>query len=239
MKATAVAAEARKVSARSLAAPRLVVADGTLEALKWLGLVLMALDHVNKFLFAEKLPVIFELGRIVVPLFGFVLAYNLARPSALKSGAYVRTMKRLVLFGLLASPMFVALVGGWPLNILFMLLVAVAIMYLVERGGRARTTAAVLLFVFAGGFVEFWWFGLAYCLAAWAYCRQPSVGRVAVWILATASLYVVNDNLWALVALPIIFMAPQVPIDVPRWRWVFYGFYPAHLAVLWGVSAAF
>jgi len=44
--------------------PKLVVADGTLEALKWLGLVLMTLDHVNKFLLAEKLPVIFEAGRV-------------------------------------------------------------------------------------------------------------------------------------------------------------------------------
>ncbi|RYF37261.1 MAG: hypothetical protein EOO38_26620, partial [Cytophagaceae bacterium] len=30
--------------------PRLVVADGSIEALKWLGLLLMTGDHVNKYL---------------------------------------------------------------------------------------------------------------------------------------------------------------------------------------------
>lgn len=59
------------------------MADGSLAAIKWTALVLMVFDHVNKYLYAEKLPVIFQLGRIVMPMFGFVLAYNLARPCAL------------------------------------------------------------------------------------------------------------------------------------------------------------
>jgi hypothetical protein len=57
MKAAAVAADARKVSASTSAPSRLVVADGTLEALKWLGLVLMALDHVNKFRAPDMCPI--------------------------------------------------------------------------------------------------------------------------------------------------------------------------------------
>ena len=73
------------------------VADGTLEALKWLALVLMALDHTNKFLFKEKLPVLFEMGRLAMPTFAFVLAYNLTRPGAFAAGAHVRTMGRLKL----------------------------------------------------------------------------------------------------------------------------------------------
>jgi hypothetical protein len=31
--------------------PRLVLADGTVEALKWFALLLMTGDHVNKYLF--------------------------------------------------------------------------------------------------------------------------------------------------------------------------------------------
>lgn len=216
---------------KSVARP-LSMADGTLEALKWLALVLMVLDHVNKFLYAEKLPVLFELGRLVMPIFGFVLAYNLARPGALEKGVHIRVMKRLALFGALSSPMFIVLVGWWPLNILFMLLLVTAIVYLLERGGKSRVAAAVALFVVAGAFVEFWWFALACCLAAWAYCREPSIKRLVIWGLATASLFVVNQNLWSLVALPIILTAAHLPLKVPRSRWVFYVFYPAHLLAL-------
>src|SRR5690242_30736 len=86
------------------------IADGTLQALKWLGLALMTADHVNKFLFDERLPVIYEAARLVMPLFGFVLAYNMARPDARTSGAYRRTARRLAVFGLAATPPFVVMV---------------------------------------------------------------------------------------------------------------------------------
>ncbi len=79
----------------SLSLPRLVIANGTIEALKWVALLLMTADHVNKYLFNETLPFLFEAGRIAMPLFVFVLAYNLARPSVSESGAYQRTMIRL------------------------------------------------------------------------------------------------------------------------------------------------
>lgn len=225
-------AKAYPKPAAALGLPRLTVADGTLEALKWAALALMALDHANKFLFHQQLPGVFEVGRIVMPLFGFVLGYNLARPGT-TAEAYRRTMRRLALFGLLASPMFVALVGWWPLNILFTLLVSVAVMRLIDRGGAWRVTLAVVLFVVGGAFVEFWWPAVLACVAAWGYCRRPSAARLALWVLAVAALGLVNRNLWALVAFPIIFTAGAVRLRVPRWKYAFYAFYPAHLAALW------
>ena len=59
---------------------------------------------------------------------------------------------------------------------------------------------------------------------------------LALWIGVLASLYVINRNLWALAALPLIFAAGQVKINVPRGRLGFYVYYPAQLAVLWIVA---
>ncbi len=219
------------VTKASNSVPRLVIADGTLEALKWLGLVLMTLDHVNKFLFAQQLPVIFEAGRVAMPLFGFVLAYNLARPEA-QDGARTRTLKRTLVYGLLATPMFVLLVGWWPLNILFTLLLSVSIIHLIDRGGAMNVASAAALFVIAGAFVEFWWFTVLYCVSAWAYCREATVGRLILWVSATAALAIVNGNQWALAALPLILLATRVALQVPRRQQVFYLYYPAHLAAL-------
>ncbi len=195
-------------------------------------------DHINKYLLHERVQPLFWAGRLAVPLFGFVLAYNLARPGALERGAYQRTMKRLALVGLLATPAFLALgglIGGvYPLNILFMLLAAAATMFLLERGRRGL---AVTVFVVGGAVVEFWWPAVGFCVAVWMYVRAPSWGAAVMALLCCAALAVVNGNHWALAAVPLLVMASQVDVGVPRVQWAFYGFYPVHLYLLWIVKA--
>jgi len=233
------AGEAQASAALGTRHPPLVIADGTLEALKWAAALLMVLDHANKFLYGEKLPVIFQVGRIVMPIFGFVLAYNLARPRALERGVLSRMMFRLAFWGLAASPIYIILNGmlvkanpWWPFNILFLLLVVVVLVQLIEQGGAKRLAAAVALFLVAGAFVEFLWFGVACCLAAWAYCREPNRRHLLLWILGTMSLSVVNGNAWALGSIPLLFLVTKLNVRVPRWRWAFYALYPLHLLAI-------
>ncbi len=217
--------------------PLLRLESGTIEALKWIGLVLMTFDHVNKYMLHDSIPALFDAGRLALPLFSFVLAYNLAHPSSLAKGVYGRVAKRLAIAGTLATVPFIGLGGllweWWPFNILFMLLVSVGVMALIDRGGALRLIAAVILFVFGGAMVEFWWPAVVMTLAAWRYTRRPTWLSLIVWTAATASLYVINRNLWALAALPLIFLSPQVVVTMPRIRHVFYVFYPLHLLVLW------
>ena len=226
-----------QVRRRASAAPVLTLSSGTLEALKWLALILMTFDHVNKHLLHASVPVLFAAGRLAMPLFGFVLGYNLARPDALVGGAFKRTAARLAVFGSVASVPFIALGGlgwgWWPFNVMATLLVATLCAWLIEFGGWARIALACLLFILGGSIVEFWWPGLAACLFAWAYCRRPSWGMLMLWTASLAALYVINRNLWALAALPLIFAAGQVSINVPRIRLGFYVYYPVHLSVLW------
>lgn len=219
--------------------PRIRIADGSIEALKVLALLLMTIDHANKYLTHGAVSAAFAAGRLAFPLFGFVLAYNLARPGTWNNGTYRRVMTRLAAYGLAASVPFIGLggvvAGWWPLNILFTLMVAVGCMALLERGGWCGRLGAPVLFAFGGAFVEFWWFALVYCLGAWAYCRRPSWGALAAWIGGTASLYVINQNAWALAALPVIALATRIDMHMPRLRHASYLYYPAHLAVLWAI----
>jgi hypothetical protein len=214
----------------------LVLSSGSLEALKWLALLLMTLDHVNKYLLHASVPELFAAGRLALPLFGFVLGYNLARPGALASGAYARTARRLAVFGGIATLPFGALGGlgwgWWPLNIMATLLVATLCAWLIDVGGTARLVAAATLFIGGGALVEFWWPGVATCLLAWAYCLRPSWVKLTLWVGALACLYVINRNLWALAAVPLIFGARYVEVDMPRVRLGFYAYYPLHLAVI-------
>ena len=71
-------------------------------------------------------------------------------------------------------------------------------------------------------------------LLVWA-LLAAAADIVAAWVLAVASLWLLNFNFWALTAVPTLLLATRVDLRVPRVRWVFYAFYPVHLAVLWGL----
>lgn len=217
--------------------PRLAAADGALETIKWLALVLMTGDHVNKYLFNGTKEWLFDGGRITMPLFVFVLAYNLARPGAIVRGAYHRTIWRLLVVGGVTMPAFVALgglvAGWWPLNIMFTMAAIAGMLLLVDRGTVACRACAAGAFLAAGAMVEFWWPALALGLAVWLYCRRPSWLAIALATAAFAGLWYVNGNPWAFAAVPIALGASGADLRVPRLRWVFYAYYPAHLVALW------
>jgi len=228
------------LSATSLSgAQRFTIHDGTVETLKWLAVLLMCADHANKYLFNETLPYCFEAGRIAMPIFVFVLAYNLARPDAGARGIYHRTLVRLSLFAVIATPPFLILGsltwGWWPLNILFTLLLVTAIVSQIdsaESRGKLRIGVAAALFIIGSAFVEFWWPAVALGVGFWAFSKRPNwIAGVAVAV-SLLSLYWINGNFWALGVLPIIILASKANIPLPRMRWFFYAFYPLHLIAL-------
>jgi hypothetical protein len=231
-----IAREVRQPKASAATQP-LLLDDGTLQWLKWLGLVLMTLDHVNKYLFNETLPGIYQAGRIVMPLFGFILAYNLARPGARANGAYSRTVKRLLVASVAASPAYMAMGHGWwPLNILFTLGLFVATLLCLQQPTLPHRIAGVLLFLLGGAVVEFWWFAILGCMAAWAFCQKPTMGRLGAWCLALTTLSIVNGNLWALAVVPLVLGSTWVRLPARRFRAFFYLYYPAHLSALWAIQ---
>ncbi|WP_419595184.1 TraX family protein [Thiolapillus sp.] len=217
--------------------PAIKLDNGTVEALKWIGLLAMTCDHVNKYLFNATLPLLFELGRVALPIFVFVIGYNLARPEAMERGVYTRTMKRLLIFAVIAAVPYVSLgglwEGWWPLNILFTLLTATCALYLIELGTVPALVASGVVISIGGGLVEFWWPAVIGTIAVWAYIKKPSVIAALMALTACGSLVLINKNGWALGAIPVIAAASVVKIPVPRVRWLFYTYYPLHLAVIW------
>ena len=219
-----------------VAQTKLPINDGSIESVKWLALILMTADHINHFLLKMQVPVMYEIGRLAMPIFGFVLAFNLARPGAFERGIHLRTMKRLLIFGLLATPFYGVLHKWLPLNILFTLLLVTYLIYIAEKDGKDSRLLFILMFCIAGFFVEYAWFGVAYCLAAWWFCKSPNLERGLLLLAITVSLWVTNLNFWACAALPLIYLASFSNIRIPRLRFVFYAYYPIHLALLLAIQ---
>ena len=210
---------------RVLLSVPLQFATGTAEALKWLALAAMTLDHINTFALDRAHPALYAIGRIAFPVFALVLANNLARPGI----DYGRVCRRLLAFGVIAHGAFVLLDAAFPLNVMFTFAAAAAVIAAWIRGW---TAVAVGLFAVAGLFVDYQWPGLALIVAAWAYFRTGSRTAAAATLGALVSLAWPNGTLWALAALPVVFAAQLAAPNLPRLRWAFYAYYPAHLAAL-------
>lgn len=217
--------------------PSVEWSDGAVEAMKWLGLILMTADHAQKYDLMPVVPGVYEAGRLAFPIFGIVLAYNLARVQGPDPAVYIRVLTRLLCCGTMASIPFIALgglgFGWWPLNCMGTLAVAVCIMYVIEARRPFWKTRAAAVFVLGGGLVEFWWPGVALCVGAWWYCKHPTGGALLLWLAGTASLTLINGNWWACAAFAVLpVMAAVVTVEIPRASRFFYFYYPAHLAVL-------
>ena len=217
--------------------PRIELSDGAVEAMKWLGLILMTADHAQKYGLMPAVPGIYEAGGLAFPLFAIVLAFNLARVPSHDRALYVRVLTRLLCCGALASIPFIALgglgFGWWPLNIMGTLAVAVCIMYVIESRRPFWKTKAATVFLLGGALVEFWWPGVALCVGAWWYCTHPGGGALLLWLAGTAGLTLINGNGWACASFAVLVgMALLIRIEIPRASRFFYVYYPAHLSII-------
>lgn len=217
----------------------LVISEASLSALKWIAVVLMVVDHINKFLLGDSQPWMYALGRMAMPLFAAVLGCNLARANSLQSGAYQRMSIRLFLCALLAwiphAALNKSLLWFWPMNILFTLLLATISAWMLDAGGRWRLVGVISLLLWGGLMVEFWWPAVGLVLFVWAYCRKPNIGFLIGWLACLGALYFINGNHWALAVIPVLWGLSFWRWELPRMRWFFYAFYPFHLWVIWGV----
>jgi hypothetical protein len=204
------------------------LSSGSVEALKWLALVAMTGDHLDAFVYGRDIPALAALGRIAMPLFGLVLAYNLGRP-----GADLRRLAvKLVAFALLATAPHAYLTGHLlPLNILWSFAAACVVLAFAQVRTHLGDVAAAVAFAVAGLAVEYGWPGMAVVLAGVWYFRtgRPAAAGAVVLAIAGVSLY---GSLWAFAALPLVWVASWQAPAIRRHPWAFWGYYPAHLAAL-------
>lgn len=227
------------------------ISNNSLTAMKLIGIAAMLVDHFNTFINPDYSRTLFEIGRIALPLFAFVLGYNLARipPSKMP-----RIALRLLIFGILATPVYNVLGAGlqhwWPLNILFTLCLATAIVCLLSVAVSSSWAvparlSAILLFAAAGCVVDYFWVGPALVIVIWRLfsgvsTAENTILHMALLVLA-GLLCLMNDSLATLFAVPIIYLSIVAfkNIKLPRMKWFFYWFYPGHLVLLFFAKVAF
>lgn len=238
------------------------ISSGSLELVKWIAIFAMTVDHINTgilYRIGAANAELFMFGRIAAPLFAFMVAYNLARPTTEGSSRkprIQRMLKLLLVFGLLAiAPHYYMGQPVFTPNIMFTFFIAASLIWLIEsiRGlGWASYIKAPLYFsvfllhILFGGVAEFGYplTGLIVTLFLAYTCSSPTAK--AFWgftaLLSLNALQLVNETHAALAALPVVLLAMLVNVENLKRspRLLFYIYYPAHLALfaLFGFALA-
>lgn len=206
-----------------------------LDMMKWLALIAMTFFHVHysTHYSLDGWPINF--GRIAFPIFAFILAWNIAAAvRENKEGVEKALMRNLLAFACFAQPFHWTMVGNiLPLNVLFTLALGT---YLTCNYRQAKTWVIV---AFLGYFVDYGWFGVllvfsSYFLAQDIMQRRISIVGLMIFSLAMISVSWIIDSFYPMLTIPIIMMGIywQPSLELPRCKWFFYVFYPAHLAFL-------
>ena len=208
------------------------------EAAKWAALALMTVNHVLLALPAPWPAIGHLAGRPCVPLFCWILAVRLAEDPGARSG---RAFRRLLIWALVAAPVYYALVGRLVIrgDILFALAAGVGLVWLLQRRWFVAAAVAAVGLVLADRWIE------GGALAAFALPAGVFAARRSALAAAGVTvLFGVAQNLWvspdlplaavAVLGAPVIaFLALHLPFSALRLPgWAFYAYYPAHLLVI-------
>ena len=215
--------------------PIINLSGGSREALKWLALITMVIDHITHHLVEINIRGVWTIGRLAFPLFAVILAYNLAQ-LALSNNSENKQQTiiwRLLLTGLIAQPITMWVRDEFVLNVMFTLAAGAWLAYpTITRRPTLEALCAIAFAVLVGAYCEFAIYGIFFVFACAKFFEQQSAARAALALAALASLYFANGSNRALFALIPFVLAIVVDFKVPRVKWLFYAFYPVHFFVI-------
>ncbi|MEJ7929995.1 TraX family protein [Ramlibacter sp. AN1015] len=216
--------------------------DGQLEALKWLGVGFMFLDHFGRLLLGFGTDSwVFAASRIAFPLFAVVLALNLAREGD-RAGRAARTAGRLALWCAVAvGPSIWARGLPWMVNVLGTLALGAALCwaFAAAQAPPWQRLGAAVAAALAAHFVEFGLAGVLLVPATYLAAAQRSAGAALVAVLLLLMIAWLNGAfggveafLGTVAVVPLAALVRTLPILLPRTKLTFYVVYPLHLALI-------
>ena len=237
---------------------KISINSGSIEFLKWVGLLSMTVDHLNTFLLNSAYPIMMQIGRIALPLFTIVIAYNVASYKGNIDKLILRVIKRLLLFGVAAIPAFAyhkfmiapdresLFILQWydqvafffPLNVLFNFAL---LLLLIKWANKAKENTAYIIYLMIGLFIltPIGEYGLSSFLIGLGVYYLYSENLLArylgqtLFVLGFCFLVVVySQSFYAMLALPLFWIASNYNFKAPRAGYFFYAYYPLHISLI-------
>lgn len=209
--------------------------SGQQEALKWLAITTMVIDHINGLLFHYGEPALLWIGRLAFPLFAFLIAYNLI----VRSVKPTRYLYPLIFFAICTQPITYLVWNVWRGNIFMTLALGVLFVGLQRMAAKRMPVWLSYLFIavfitFPAWHVDYGVYGVFLIPVIVFFLEHPRP-----LLLVGTSFYLLSVNTFApysvvpLLLIPIIYALTRLEIPLRRTNpWFFYLFYPVHLLVL-------
>lgn len=229
--------------------------------LKLVAMLCMFCDHAGKMLFPQY-PVMRIIGRLAFPIYAYCIAVGcvytrnplkylqrilllalISQPIYAVSMAHASGSMYAVSFA--EQPLHAVLnfyVESWTRkpSILLALSLGVLLIWSI-RERKLVFTAALCLFIWHfQGKLDYGWKGIALMVLFYLFCRQwwlslPCVLAFMLWWGMGSGGYSAfgisfGMQTFAILALPLIYIPTNTGIRLPKW--LFYAFYPAHLALI-------
>jgi hypothetical protein len=206
------------------------------EALKWVAIITMTVDHIGAILFSDQ--IYFRIiGRISFPLFCYLLILGIE-----KTRNVSKYFIRLLFFALVSQIPFSLALGLKPfesLNIFFTLALGVWLIHFYKKN------SPIALFpIFVSIFINFDYrlYGLILIACMQILHSNIKNGIISIFLLNALSLLLWEIQIFSIFALPFIViyktgflkMKFKEKTKYPFWRkYFFYTYYPLHLYILY------
>lgn len=207
-----------------------------IELLKYIAFFLMIGDHYSN-LFLNDENILKYLGRIVFPIFSFVLVYNYIYNTK-NTKKYVI---RIILFAFISEPFyqfaFNEYFSHYSLNILFSLGIGLLLIYLYENYKEWKIMYILIfpfLFIF-NFYISYGIQSIFLILSIYFYLKNNSLKNLFFVIFSIFLLNIFWSPIISLIALfsiLVIYIVSKININLYRNKYLFYIGYPLHLVLL-------
>jgi hypothetical protein len=201
------------------------------DVFKLAAIISMILDHIGALLLPD-VSILRIIGRFAMPAFALLLGYNLAQ----RHVPTKRLIGPLLVFGLLAQPIYALASGTTHGNILFAFALGVLIVAVwreLESQPVARIVIVTLLAT-ASLFTEYPLMATLLVVLSERLMTRVTGFNLMAWMFCALAANVFHPS--ALVGLlPLLLLFALHRVGGSRlltWRWFGYTFYPAHLGLL-------
>ena len=214
------------------------------EALKWIAIFTMTVDHIGAVLYPE-LEFLRWIGRLSFPLFAYLLILGMENTRNVRN-----YFTRLFVFAFISQVPFYLAVGIEPfesLNIFFTLSFGLLFVYFFKKNSLLAFVPILFSFVLS---FDYSIYGIAVIGCMYILLGNLKLGAVLLVLLNALFLVPWNSQFLSMLALPLIILHRNGSVvttrdtdkkfKIPLWRkYFFYVYYPLHLALLYIIKLYF
>lgn len=195
--------------------------------IKYLAVIFMLLDHINKILFNNEYLILTIIGRLAFPLFIYLAVSSYMFYTSSKENYILR----ILFFALLTTPFYTLGFGELlPLNIFYTISLGLVLIYMIEQKYYLFSFVPYALSLYT----DYSFYGVLCFLAFYYYLlKRDTPGLIFLGIaLFLLNPYYLNSYLFLFV--PLIYMDMNYKVNFKSFlnKYVFYAFYPLHIAFL-------